>query len=273
MTIKLIATDINGTFLDNHGEYDHPRFAKIYQELQRRDIQFVIASGHQAVELADFFADYPDMWFIGGNGAELMNARVGLSVETFSAATTQTVLSALTAYPELQIALCGTHTVHVLQNAHPGFIADMRNYYYALETCADLSTVTDPVVKFDIICPPEKTDQIVYELTPKLAGIAVPVSGGQGSMDLIQPGMHKGRALKRLGERLKISADQMVAFGDGTNDLEMLHYVKTSVAMQNAPANVQANASAVTGTNLDSGVLSYIEQHILQSDGPLSEND
>ncbi|WP_318765356.1 HAD hydrolase family protein [Lactiplantibacillus carotarum] len=54
MTIKLIATDMDGTFLDNHGEYDHPRFAKIYQELQRRDIQFVIASGHQAVELADF---------------------------------------------------------------------------------------------------------------------------------------------------------------------------------------------------------------------------
>ena len=261
--IKLIATDMDGTFLDNHGEYDRPRFAKIYQELRQRNVQFVIASGHQAMELAQYFAEYPDMWLIGGNGAELMNAEVGLSAETFSPEATAQVLAALAPYPELQIALCGEKTVHVLQHANPGFIANMRNYYYELETVSDLTAVTDPVVKFDIICPPEKTDQIMYELKPKLTGIAVPVSGGQGSMDLIQPGMHKGRALKRLGERLHIAPSEMVAFGDGTNDLEMLHYVKTGVAMQNAPANVQANAAAVTGTNLDAGVLSYIEQHIL----------
>ncbi|MGA3491566.1 HAD hydrolase family protein [Lactiplantibacillus plantarum] len=36
-----------------------------------------------------------------------------------------------------------------------------------------------------------------------------------------------------------------------------------AVAMQNAPENVQANATAVTGTNVDNGVLDYIEQHIL----------
>ncbi|MBP5845358.1 HAD hydrolase family protein, partial [Lactiplantibacillus plantarum] len=52
-------------------------------------------------------------------------------------------------------------------------------------------------------------------------------------------------------------------FGDGTNDLEMFHYATHAVAMQNAPENVQANATAVTGTNVDNGVLDYIEQHIL----------
>lgn len=264
MTIKLIATDMDGTFLDNHGEYDRPRFAKIYQELHKRGIYFVIASGHQASELADYFADYPDMWFIGGNGAELMNARVGLSAETFAPEATAQILKVLSAYPELQIALCGTQTVHVSQHANPNFIAQMRDYYYQLETCTDLNAVTDPVVKFDIICAPEKTNQIVYELKPKLAGIAVPVSGGQGSMDLIQPGMHKGRALKRLGERLHVAPSEMIAFGDGTNDLEMFHYVKTGVAMQNAPASVKANATAVTGTNLDSGVLNYIERSVLE---------
>ncbi|MCG0748123.1 HAD superfamily hydrolase [Lactiplantibacillus plantarum] len=82
-------------------------------------------------------------------------------------------------------------------------------------------------------------------------------------MDLIQPGMHKGRALKQLGEQLGILPDEMLVFGDGTNDLEMFHYATHAVAMQNAPENVQANATAVTGTNVDNGVLDYIEQHIL----------
>lgn len=264
MTIKLIAADMDGTFLDDHGEYDRGRFAKIYQALRKRGIQFVIASGHQAVELAQFFADFPDIWLIGGNGAELMNRDAGLSAETFSRTATQQVLKVLAAYPELQVALCGTHTVSVLQTANPAFVAQMRSYYYQVASVADFDQVTDPVVKFDLICAPEQTNQLLYELKPKLAEIAVPVSGGQGSMDLIQPGMHKGRALKRLGARLHIKPEEMVAFGDGTNDLEMLHYVKTGVAMQNAPANVKANATAVTGTNLDSGVLHYIEQHILK---------
>ena len=264
MTIKLIATDMDGTFLNNHGDYNRPRFAKIYAELQRRGIQFVIASGHQAVELVDFFKDYPDMWMIGGNGAELMNAQAGLTAETFSAAATQQILSVLADYPEIQIALCGTKTVHVLKQADPGFVADMGNYYYQLETVDELTQVTDPVVKFDIICAPAMTDQLVYELTPKLAGIAVPASGGQGSMDLIQPGMHKGRALKLLGNRLGIRSTEMVAFGDGTNDLEMLRYVQTGVVMGNAPVEMQTKGDTVTESNEQDGVLTYIENEILR---------
>jgi len=254
---------MDGTFLDNHGEYDRARFDKDYATLQQRDVQFVIASGHQALELADFFADYPDMWMIGGNGAELWHKTTGLDASTFSETATKRILAALEPYPELQVALCGTRTVHVLKNADPQFIADMRGYYYELATCADLQDVTDPVVKFDVICPPAITDQLVYELTPKLADIAVPASGGQGSLDLIQPGMHKGRALKQLGQQLGIQASEMVVFGDGTNDLEMFHYAQTAVAMENAPANVQANATAVTGPNTANGVLDYIEKHVL----------
>ncbi|GIQ94474.1 Cof-type HAD-IIB family hydrolase [Lactiplantibacillus plantarum] len=263
MTIKLIATDMDGTFLNDHGDYDQERFANDYAALQQRGIQFVIASGHQAAELATTFSAYPEMWLIGGNGAELWQREAGLKAATFSPQATQQVLAALAPYPELQVALCGTQTVHVLAHANPQFVANMRDYYYQLETCADLTTVTDPVVKFDVICPAAITEQLVYELTPKLAGIAVPASGGQGSMDLIQPGMHKGRALKQLGEQLGILPDEMLVFGDGTNDLEMFHYATHAVAMQNAPENVQANATAVTGTNVDDGVLDYIEQHIL----------
>ncbi|WP_301669167.1 HAD hydrolase family protein [Lactiplantibacillus plantarum] len=42
MTIKLIATDMDGTFLNDHGDYDQERFANDYAALQRRGIQFVI---------------------------------------------------------------------------------------------------------------------------------------------------------------------------------------------------------------------------------------
>ncbi|AVK61118.1 HAD family hydrolase [Lactobacillus sp. CBA3605] len=264
MTVKLIATDMDGTFLNSQGDYNRPRFARDYVALQQQGIQFVIASGHQAVELATFFKDYPALWLIGGNGAELMQSQAGLTAATFSPAATQQILQVLAAYPEIQLALCGTRTVHVLKNADVDFLAAMAAYYADLERVTDLQTVTDPVVKFDIICPPARTDQLVYELTPKLAGLAVPASGGQGSLDLIQPGLHKGRALRLLGEQLGISPAEMVAFGDGTNDLEMLRYVHTGVVMGNAPVELQSQGDAIAKCNTEDGVLTYIENEILR---------
>ena len=46
MTIKVIVTDMDGTFLDDAKQYDRARFMAQYQELKKRDIEFVVASGN-----------------------------------------------------------------------------------------------------------------------------------------------------------------------------------------------------------------------------------
>jgi hydroxymethylpyrimidine pyrophosphatase-like HAD family hydrolase len=57
-----------------------------------------------------------------------------------------------------------------------------------------------------------------------------------------------------------ISSDEVVAFGDMPNDLEMLSWAGTSFAMGNAHPEVQAVASACTGTNEEDGVAAVIER-------------
>ena len=47
MTIKLIATDMDGTLLDPRGQLDLPRLEKILDQLDQRDIRFVIATGNE----------------------------------------------------------------------------------------------------------------------------------------------------------------------------------------------------------------------------------
>ena len=44
---KLIAVDMDGTFLRDDKSYDEEKFAKIYQELEKRNIIFTVASGNQ----------------------------------------------------------------------------------------------------------------------------------------------------------------------------------------------------------------------------------
>ena len=47
MTIKLIATDMDGTLLDPRGQLDLPRLEKILDQLDERGIRFVIATGNE----------------------------------------------------------------------------------------------------------------------------------------------------------------------------------------------------------------------------------
>ena len=47
MTIKVIATDMDGTLLDARGQLDLPRLEKILDQLDQRGIRFVIATGNE----------------------------------------------------------------------------------------------------------------------------------------------------------------------------------------------------------------------------------
>ena len=70
MTINVIVTDMDGTFLDDAKQYDRERFMAQYQELKKRDIEFVVASGNQYYQLISFFPELKnEISFVAENGA------------------------------------------------------------------------------------------------------------------------------------------------------------------------------------------------------------
>ena len=85
-------------------------------------------------------------------------------------------------------------------------------------------------------------------------------------MELNAPGVHKGRALAALAQRLGLTADQVMAFGDADNDLEMLEYARWSFAMGNAAPEAKAAAKHVTGANDEGGVAMAVEEYVLKPD-------
>lgn len=73
----------------------------------------------------------------------------------------------------------------------------------------------------------------------------------------------KAAALERLGALLNIQREEMIAMGDGANDLELLAYAGLGVAMGNASPLVKKQADAVTVTNDNDGVAEVIEKYLL----------
>lgn len=83
--------------------------------------------------------------------------------------------------------------------------------------------------------------------------------GGLPFVDFSPAGDDKAAALQVLVDHLGIDASEVIAFGDGGNDVEMLEWAGVGVAMGNARPEVQAIADAVTEHVSDRGVAAYLE--------------
>lgn len=76
-------------------------------------------------------------------------------------------------------------------------------------------------------------------------------------------GVNKGIGLLKLGELLGIKREEIMACGDGMNDLEMIREAGLGVAMANAVQEVKDAADFVTDSNEKDGVAKAIEMFAL----------
>ena len=83
------------------------------------------------------------------------------------------------------------------------------------------------------------------------------------NLEINAAGVNKGKAMIELGKVLGISREEIMAFGDGNNDLKMLKEVGTGVAMENAIPSLKEAADYVTLSNDEEGVAKFIEKYVL----------
>lgn len=107
--------------------------------------------------------------------------------------------------------------------------------------------------------PTAQTEEIAWAIAATFPHKARAVSSGQGSVDIILPNYHKANGLKFLADYWQIDPQDMLAFGDGHNDLEMLAYVGHSYAMTNGAPAVLQTAKFIAPSNNESGVLQVLE--------------
>ena len=75
-------------------------------------------------------------------------------------------------------------------------------------------------------------------------------------------GINKATTLKELGKIENISSDEMIFFGDGLNDLEVMDSVGLSVAMGNALDEIKEKAKAITKTNNEDGIVDFLDKKL-----------
>ncbi|WP_075182911.1 Cof-type HAD-IIB family hydrolase [Pantoea sp. 1.19] len=260
MTVKLVAVDMDGTFLNECKTYNKARFLAQYAELTARGIRFVVASGNQYYQLISFFPEIrDDIAFVAENGAWVVDRGETLFCGEFSRQQVLAVLDELLPLSDVTTVLCGKQSAWLPEDAPASAVATLARHYHRLTPVADLRQVEDRLFKVALTLPEAQSARLRAALGHRLDGIVTPVASGFGFVDLIIPGLHKASGLRRLQQQWQINDEEVLAFGDSGNDAEMLRQAGYSFAMANARPDVADLARFRAGDHNAEAVLDVID--------------
>jgi Cof subfamily protein (haloacid dehalogenase superfamily) len=163
---------------------------------------------------------------------------------------------------------------------HVQFYADDRFYIEERNRYADLYariSGTEPIVvrslseafvgrgstKVNIVTDPERVPACV-DLMRRTCGDAAYVTRSNPEfVELLDPNVDKGRALREVADLHGIGLERVLAIGDSYNDVPLLRAAGFAVAMGSAPPELKAEADAVVGDVEHDGVAEAIGRFVL----------
>lgn len=269
MTIKLVAFDMDGTFLNDQNTYNHARFAELLTKLRAKGIHVVAASGSQYQRLQTQFEQFQDqMDFVSQNGAVVHSNGDLLSVTAMPAEAVAATLDVI--HQQFAPSDIAEHLVAGLKSAYvddqitPAAYELTHRYYDHLLKVPSLATITPERLQ-DQVTSIGVTFQPGVDFGAALQTLRQALPAGLGSQtsgyntELISEGsVNKAAGLRHLQARYNVANDELMTFGDNENDLSMLTLTPHGYAMANATDHVKAQVTHHAGTNNAEGVLDVL---------------
>lgn len=268
MDIKVIATDMDGTLLDPKGQLDLPRLEKILDKLDQCDIRFVIATGNEVHRMRQLLGHLAErVVLVVANGARIFENDELLQAQTWDDAMVDKALGHFKGREcQDQFVVTGMNGGFVKEGTvftelDKFMTPEMIEKLYQRMNFVDEfePNLFGGVLKMSMVVGEERLDSVLQEINDLFDGHVRAVSSGYGCIDILQDGIHKAWGLVELLKRWNLKPEQIMAFGDSENDIEMLELAGISYAMENAEEAVKRVATKVAPANSQAGVYQVLE--------------
>lgn len=270
MRIKLLATDLDGTLLDDFKRLT-PKNIQALQEAHQTGIQVVICTGRPYHTVKPYLSLIKiPCWLITNNGAVIRNPQGEITNKNYiQNDSLKRVLEILIQRPRLYFHGSDAEFTYIdsrwqrMKNIYRFERKSMRPHFRAVINAAQTVWLT-PIhrrVNFSrfverggqmanliiISGNSEGLKQKKRELET-VAGISLTRSGND-NLEILDNHTSKGNSLKTLSEHLGITSESIAAIGDHDNDLSMIRMAGLGMATGNAEKEVKAQADYVTESN------------------------
>lgn len=263
MSIKMIVTDLDGTFYHKDLTYNKEWFNKLYLKMKENDIQFVVASGNQYYQLISFFDQRDEMSFVAENGGYIVDRTEEIYATEINKEICHKVLDVVNKYPKITVnIICGKKCAYANKNISDSDFDEILHYFPKMIRVDNQYDIDDQIMKFALMCDENEVDKVAAELQKVIDDSLTVVTSGHGCIDIIVKGIHKGFAISKLMERYNIESHEIMAFGDARNDLELLKLVGYGFVMANGTDYMKDTIQRVAPlTNEEDGELAIIEEY------------
>ncbi len=261
MDKKLIALDLDGTLLNSDGIVSEATKAHL-QKLKEQGHIVTIATGRIL-----------NRALVGTDGAEFANYIVsdaGAAVfknnginkeweEVYAQALSKDTVKNISSYYDkdkfMTINICDRNKIH-----HYDQTVNITEF---LENVDEIIHVSVTFINNEFV---EGYLKIYTEKFPNLKVEVMQDSFGEVKwLEIAQKGVEKYKGITEVAKLEEISNENIIAFGDGLNDVEMLRKCGVGVAMKNALPEVKEQADYITSkTNNENGVLEFLKEYLVE---------
>ena len=258
MKYKLIALDLDGTLKNTNNEIT-PQTKEALIKAQEMGIKIVLASGrptpglrHEAKELdLEKYGGY----ILSFNGARVVDVKTKDTIYE----QTLTIDEAKKAYDrakEYGLA-CMTYEDDMIVTE------DIDDEYVNVESSINdiqkkkvsfKTNLKNPIHKVLLTGKPDYVGSIIDEFKQPFGDSLSIYRSAPFFIEIMAQGIDKAASLDRLVKILGMKQEEVMAFGDGYNDLSMIEYAGMGIAMDNAVDGVKERANYITLSNNDDGI-------------------
>lgn len=261
---RAIALDLDGT-LTNHDKVVTPKTREALLQAEADGAVIILASGRPTygiIPVAESLElDQRGGYILSYNGGNIVNAKTGEKL--FSQFLPDDVIPVLYKYAK-------EHQYALLGYAGNEIITEMPDDQYVKEESRinkmnirrvdNLLEVLEPhPTKLLMTGAPSDMLRAEQELLGVLGEEMDIFRSAPFFLELVPKGIDKAQSLLRLLAKISLTPADLIAFGDGYNDLSMLKLACMGVAMENAAPEVKAEADYVTLSNEEDGVAAALE--------------
>lgn len=277
MGIKAIVMDVDGTLTNDKKEIT-PKTREVLLKAQEQGILLILASGRPTTGLVEMGKvlemDKNNGLFISYNGSKVINFQTGeeLFNEPLKLEDAKAVLEHMKKFEIKPMIDKGDYMyVNDVYNCMIRFRGEPFNVIkyesrggnYKLCEIDDLAAFVDyPLNKILTAGEPEYLQEHYIEMMEPFKDKLNCMFTGPFYFEFTAKDIDKAKALDTVLKPLDITADEVIAFGDGHNDLSIIKYAGTGVAMENAVADLKEAADEITLSNEQDGIAESLLKHI-----------
>lgn len=269
--IKMIAADLDGTLLNPQAHLSE-NTRRILQKAHEAGIRIVIASGRPRCALPEDILNVPFLRYaITSNGASIFDLASGRRLYACDLPRAKTERIIEICRPDscaCEVFAGGCAYAARTYWENPSADAWRRHYVQSTRQPVDDMTSfirahAGGIEGFHFIFEEAARQTQIRQALQAEGGLYV-TSFSASSIEIENGCVSKAAACALLADHFHIRQQQVAAFGDSLNDLEMLQYAGLGVAMSNACAALRQKADAIAPSNAQDGAAGFIEQQILR---------